>query len=99
MDVRFDLSKVLFICTANQLDTIPAPLLDRMEVGSTAYLTSENYNRKTLVRRQLEKSGLNDEAIYFVYDTLLSKLLKVMPVRRECVIWKNVSVQSLAKRH
>ena len=42
MDLRVDLSKVLFICTANQLDTIPAPLLDRMEaIRLAGYLAEE----------------------------------------------------------
>ncbi len=61
LDVRFDLSKVLFICTANQLDTIPSPLLDRMElIQLSGYLTSEKLQiaKKHLVRRQLEKNGL-----------------------------------------
>lgn len=61
LDVRFDLSKVLFICTANQLDTIPSPLLDRMElIQLSGYLTSEKLQiaKKHLIRRQLEKNGL-----------------------------------------
>jgi ATP-dependent Lon protease len=42
LDVRFDLSKVLFVCTANQVDTIPAPLLDRMElIPLSGYLLEE----------------------------------------------------------
>jgi ATP-dependent Lon protease len=61
LDVRFDLSKVLFVCTANQLDTIPRALLDRMEVIRLAgYLTSEKLAiaEHHLVPRQIEKVGL-----------------------------------------
>ena len=61
MDVRVDLSNVLFICTANQLDTIPAPLLDRMEeIRLSGYLAAEKVAiaRKHLLPRQLERAGL-----------------------------------------
>ena len=61
LDVRFDLSKVLFICTANQMDTIPAPLLDRMEViRLSGYLLEEKVAiaRHHLWPRQLKKTGL-----------------------------------------
>lgn len=61
LDIRFDLSKVLFVCTANQLDTIPRPLLDRMEVIRLAgYITSEKLAiaKHHLVPKQIEKVGL-----------------------------------------
>ncbi len=61
LDVRFDLSKVLFVCTANQLDTIPQPLLDRMEViRLSGYITEEKVAiaRHHLWPRQLERAGL-----------------------------------------
>ncbi|HKK06286.1 MAG TPA: endopeptidase La [Gammaproteobacteria bacterium] len=61
IDVPYDLSRVLFVCTANQLDTIPAPLLDRMEVIHLAgYITEEKVQiaRRHLWPRQLDKAGL-----------------------------------------
>ena len=61
LDVRFDLSNVFFICTANQLDTIPRPLLDRMEVIKLAgYILEEKLEiaRRYLVPRQLKAHGL-----------------------------------------
>ncbi len=61
LDLRFDLSKALFICTANQLDTIPRPLLDRMELISlSGYIASEKLQiaRKYLLPRQLDRAGL-----------------------------------------
>ena len=61
LDVRFDLSKVLFVCTANQLDTIPGPLLDRMEVIRLGgYITAEKVAiaRHHLWPKQLERMGV-----------------------------------------
>lgn len=64
LDQPFDLSKVLFICTANQLDTIPAPLLDRMEIIElTGYTEEEKVNiaERYLIPRQAKENGLTKE--------------------------------------
>jgi ATP-dependent Lon protease len=61
LDVPFDLSRALFICTANQLDTIPGPLLDRMEVIQlSGYLASEKLliAKNHLLPRQITRNGL-----------------------------------------
>ncbi len=61
LDVRMDLSKVLFICTANQLDTIPRPLLDRMDViRLSGYIAEEKLAiaKHYLVPRLLKRAGL-----------------------------------------
>ncbi len=61
LDVRFDLSNVFFICTANQLDTIPRPLLDRMEIITLAgYILEEKLAivRQYLIPKQLDAHGL-----------------------------------------
>tara|TARA_R110002110_G_scaffold184698_2_gene391491 strand:+ start:10005 stop:12425 length:2421 start_codon:yes stop_codon:yes gene_type:complete len=66
LDLRVDLSKVLFICTANQLDTIPGPLLDRMEsLRLAGYIAEEKLAiaRNHLWPRLLERHGLQDEQL------------------------------------
>jgi ATP-dependent Lon protease len=74
LEVDYDISKVMFVLTANSLHTIPKPLLDRMEVISiTGYTEVEKYNivRKYLLTKQMEAHGLkegdlemNEEAVY-----------------------------------
>ena len=66
LDQPFDLSKVLFICTANQLDTIPAPLLDRMEIIELTGYTEEEkvaIAERYLVPRQVKENGLEPEVL------------------------------------
>lgn len=62
LDVDYDLSKVLFIATANNLSTIPRPLLDRMEViDVSGYITEEKIEiaKRHLIPRELDNTGLN----------------------------------------
>ncbi|WP_425069955.1 endopeptidase La [Reyranella sp.] len=64
LDVPFDLSRVVFIATANMLDTIPGPLRDRMEIIQlSGYTAGEKLQiaKRYLVRRQLEANGLTAE--------------------------------------
>ncbi|MCB1853985.1 MAG: endopeptidase La, partial [Halieaceae bacterium] len=66
LDLRVDLSKVLFICTANQLDTIPGPLLDRMEtLRLSGYVAEEKLAiaRNHLWPRLLQRHGLGEEQL------------------------------------
>src|SRR6185312_2402017 len=73
LDQPFDLSKVLFICTANQLDTVPAPLLDRMEIIElTGYTEEEKVNiaERYLIPRQIKENGINSEIVEFPTESV-----------------------------
>jgi ATP-dependent Lon protease len=73
LDVEVDLSEVVFIATANLLDTIPAPLLDRMEIISfDGYTTEEKLAiaKGYLVPRQLKRNGLKPEEVTVEDDVL-----------------------------
>ena len=78
IEVPFDLSKVLFVATANSLDPIPAPLLDRMEIIELgSYTREEKFHiaKEHLLKKQLKKHGLKgtqcripDEVLYAIID-------------------------------
>ena len=73
LDVPFDLSKVLFICTANMLDTIPEPLRDRMEIIELQGYTEDDkvhIASRFLVPKQIEENGLKPEQIEFPEDAV-----------------------------
>jgi len=68
LDLPFDLSNVMFICTANQLETIPAPLRDRMEIIELSGYTEEQkleIAKRYLVPRQIDRNGLSKSKIEF----------------------------------
>jgi ATP-dependent Lon protease len=73
LDVPFDLSKVLFICTANMLDTVPAPLQDRMEIiPLQGYSEEEKVHIafRYLIPRQIKANGITEEQIEFPEDAV-----------------------------
>ncbi|KNH25658.1 endopeptidase La [Pseudomonas sp. SWRI79] len=77
LDLRLDLSKVLFVCTANTLDSIPGPLLDRMEViRLSGYITEEKVAiaKRHLWPKQLEKAGVSKGSLS-ISDNALKALI------------------------
>ncbi|EEP80385.1 ATP-dependent protease La [Uncinocarpus reesii 1704] len=77
INIPIDLSKVLFIATANSLDTIPAPLLDRMEtIQLSGYTTIEKRHiaRRHLVPKQVRTNGLSDGQVE-LSDEVLDKII------------------------
>jgi len=73
LDVEYDLSKVMFICTANVLHTIPQPLQDRMEVLRIAGYTEHEKHQiatKYLIPKQIEATGLTKEQIQFTPEAV-----------------------------
>jgi ATP-dependent Lon protease len=77
LDVAFDLSRVMFICTANDMDRVPGPLRDRMEViGLAGYTEEEKLQiaKRYLVPRQIERNGLKRSQVSFS-DTGLKEII------------------------
>ncbi len=77
LDVRFDLSKVLFICTANQMETIPQPLIDRMEViNLPGYILAEKVEiaRRHLLPKQREQHGLTAKQV-IISKTIIAAII------------------------
>jgi ATP-dependent Lon protease len=75
LDVPFDLQRVMFITTANVIDTIPPPLRDRMEVIELAGYTEEDkleIARRHLIPKQLRENGLSPENLSFTDDALVA---------------------------
>ena len=73
LDLPFDLSHVFFICTANQLETVPPPLRDRMEMIQLSGYTHEEKReiaKRYLVPRQMDRNGVGRSKIEFTDDAL-----------------------------
>jgi ATP-dependent Lon protease len=78
LDLPFDLSKVLFICTANTLDTIPGPLLDRMDtISLSGYTEAEKLGiaKRYLLPKQLDANGLKRSQLT-LSDTILRTIIR-----------------------
>lgn len=78
LEVEYDLSKVMFVATANSLHTIPRPLLDRMEIISLeGYTETEKFHiaKNYLVEKQLEMHGLKDRKVS-IADATISNIIR-----------------------
>ena len=78
LELEFDLSEVMFICTANDLYSIPAPLRDRMEIIElSSYTRLEKFNiaREHTIAKSLEKNGLEPEK-FEITDEALNELIR-----------------------
>ena len=79
LDVDYDLSKVLFIATANDLNTIPRPLLDRMEIIEVSgYITEEKIEiaKRHLIPRQMEATGLKNKGKISFSKSAIEKIIE-----------------------
>ncbi len=77
LEIPYDLSKTMFVCTANTLDTIPAPLLDRMEVIELSGYTYEEklqIAKRYLFPKQLAANGMKDGAVTMA-DAVLTEII------------------------
>lgn len=78
VELPVDLSNVLFICTANSTQTIPGPLLDRMEIIQVSgYTENEKFHiaKEHLVNKQKEKNGVNTAALHFADSAIKGMIL------------------------
>ncbi len=88
IEVPFDLSKVIFITTANDASTIPAPLYDRMEIiNLDSYTREEKFNiaKKHLIPKQIKESGLDNKTVKFAQNgiyTIIDYYTREAGVRR-----------------
>jgi ATP-dependent Lon protease len=99
LDVDFDLSKVMFVATANNLNTIPRPLLDRMELIEVSGYTQEEkieIAKKHLISKELENHGLN--ANHIVFSKLVLEQLIESYTRESGVRELNRQIASLMRK-
>ena len=78
LDVDYDLSKVLFIATANNLSTIPRPLLDRMEIIEVSgYITEEKIEiaKRHLIPRELDNTGQNTKELKVIFTKAATEMI------------------------
>ena len=100
LDLPFDLSNVFFICTANQVDTIPPALLDRMEMIELSGYTHEEKREiamRYLVPRQMERNGLGKSKIEFTEAGASTGSSTATRARRACAASSARSARSAAR--
>ncbi len=79
VEIPIDLSEVLFIATANSTDTIPRPLLDRMElIEINSYTANEKFHiaREHLVKKALHKNGIREDEVTFTDEALRAMIIR-----------------------